>query len=106
MRMITKQPISATTRISVVYVISMEFLGSLLRRLFREWSEREEAAVFSGHMLRLLQGLPAGNRTRVLWITRPVLIIIGLYLGVERTVLETICSLVYDTNIKCVIWLI
>ena len=31
-------------------VISMEFLGSLLRRLFREWSEREEAAVFSGYV--------------------------------------------------------
>ena len=29
-------------------VISMEFRGSLLSRLFREWSEREEAAVFSG----------------------------------------------------------
>ena len=30
MRMITKQPISATTRMWVDYVISMEFLGSLL----------------------------------------------------------------------------
>ena len=32
-------------------VISMEFLGSLLRRLFRELSEGEEAAVFSGYIV-------------------------------------------------------
>ena len=29
-------------------VISMEFLGSLLRRLFHKWNKREEVAVFSG----------------------------------------------------------